>query len=241
MKHVFVETQNVQRFRAALLVLSDMQRGQPGLAVVWGLAGRGKTECSREYAVAHDALYLRVMQDWTPRAMLARLCYELNGDEPKSVDRCKRLAIDLLMADRRPILVDEADRLAVGQIEHFRDIHDETGAPVVFIGEEHLFSSINAHRRVWSRVTQTVAFRPINAEDIMIFCLRAADLKCEPEAAKMIESRAGGDFRLVWRDTQRLERMARAAGQDLATVDMVAQLPPHQGGVSRPARARRKR
>ena len=238
MRNVFIETGNVQRFREALAVLSDMQRGQPGLAVVWGRAGRGKTKCAREYAVRTGAIYLRVMEDWSPRAMLAALCYELNGDEPKSVDRCKRLFIDLLMADRRPVLVDEADRLRAGQIEHFRDIHDMCGAPVVFIGEEHLFPTINARRRLWSRVTQTVEFGSVSAEDIMIFALKAAGLRCTPEAAKGLEARAGGDFRLVWRDMAAIERMARAAGTRTVEPAMLAQLPNLQ--TSGPAAGRRR-
>jgi DNA transposition AAA+ family ATPase len=240
MRYVFVETQNVQRFRSALAIVSDIERGQPGLAVVWGRAGRGKTDCARQYTVDTAAVYLRVMEDWTPRAMLARLCYELNGDEPRSVDGCKRLAIEMLRADRRPVLVDEADRLRIGQIEHFRDIHDETGAPVILIGEEHLFPAINARRRLWSRVTQTVEFGPIEAEDIMIFCMRSASLKCEPEAAKALESRAGGDFRLVWRDVMRLERMARASAETVITPAMMNKLPPHLNGGRKVAAGRPK-
>ena len=79
MKQVFLETQNVQAFRQAAWILEDTERGKPGIGVVWGQAGRGKTFCAREYAVRTSAVYLRVMEDWTPRAMLATLCRELNG------------------------------------------------------------------------------------------------------------------------------------------------------------------
>ena len=96
MKNIFLETGNVARFREALSVLEDTERGQPGLGVVWGRAGRGKTVCAREYAIRTDAVYLRVLQDWTPRAMLAALCRELNGTEPATVDRGKRMAVDAI-------------------------------------------------------------------------------------------------------------------------------------------------
>src|SRR5208283_877287 len=147
MRNIFLETQNVGRFREALSVLEDIERGQPGLGVVWGRAGRGKTLCAREYAVRTGAVYLRVLQDWTPRAMLAALCRDLNGSEPHTVDRAKKIAVELIEKTRRTILVDEADRLKIDLIEHLRDVHDLTGAPIVLIGEEHLFPAINARRR----------------------------------------------------------------------------------------------
>ncbi|MCE5242896.1 MAG: ATP-binding protein [Desulfobacteraceae bacterium] len=230
MKNVFLETANVRAFREALSVLEDIEKGQPGLGVVWGRAGRGKTECAREFAVRTGAVYLRVLEDWTPRAMLSALCRQLNGSEPKTVDRCKRIACEILDRTRKTILVDEADRLDMKLVEHFRDLHDEAGIPVVLIGEEHLFPMLNARRRLWSRVTQTVEFGPITAEDIMLFGFKAAELKLEPAAAQKIGGRSGGDFRLVWQDIRDLEQMARAAGAKTASAAMIDALPARKSG-----------
>lgn len=225
MKHVFLETKNVQNFRAAAGVLEDIDRGNPGLCVVYGRAGRGKTECSREYAVRKDALYLRVMQDWTPRAMLSALCMLINGSAPSTVEKCRNYLMHVLSMSRRTIIVDEADRLSnIGLIEHFRDIHDMTGAPVIMVGEQSLYSSISSRRRLWSRVTQTVEFGPITTEDIMLFGVKSADLKIDPDAAVMIGKRADGDFRLIWQAVRSIEAMARAEGTVEVSVDMVKSL-----------------
>lgn len=235
MKHVFLETQNVAAFRQALWVLEDTERGQPGIGVVWGLAGRGKTVCAREYAVRTDGVYLRVWQDWTPRAMLAALCHELNGSEPSSTDRCKRIACEELERQRKTVLVDEADRLPFGLLEHLRDIQEATGVPIVMIGEEHLHPILSARWRLWSRVTQTVEFKAISREDIILFGLKAADLRIDPEAATRIAARSCGDFRLVWTDVQGLEQMARAGGAKQADLNMVEALPARRLGP-KPAR-----
>lgn len=225
MRNIFLETANVRKFREAMVALEDIEAGQPGLAVVWGIAGRGKTVCAREYAVRTGAVYLRVMQDWTPRAMLGALCRALRGQEAHSVERCRRMAAEALDADPRPVLVDEADRLKVDLIEHFRDLHDLTGAPVVFIGEQHLFAQIESRRRLWSRVTRTVEFGPIGAEDIMLFTLKAADLKMEPEAARKVEKISGGDFRRVWQAVWELERICKANRTKMVEADMVDRMP----------------
>ena len=230
MKSIFLETRNVSAFRSAMTVLEDVDRGQPGLGVVWGRAGRGKTLCAREYAVRTGAIYLRVMEDWTARAMLAALCREINGSEPRSVDRCKTTVCEALDGAPRTILVDEADRLPVGLVEHFRDIHDSTGVPVALIGEEHLFAALNARRRLWSRVTRTVEFGAITAEDIMLFGMRAAGLQVAPDSAQALQKRAGGDFRLVWQDMHELEQMARASGTQKIERGMIDALQPRKTG-----------
>ena len=239
MKNVFLETGNVVAFREALSVLEDTDRGQPGLGVVWGRAGRGKTVCAREHAVRTEAIYLRVLEGWTPRAMLASLCRSLNGTEPRSAEACKQTICEQLEkrgAEKRSqtILVDEADRLDMHLVEHYRDIHDLTGAPVVLVGEEVLFAMLNARRRLWSRVTQTVEFGSITAEDAMLFGFRAADLKLEPAAAQRIVARAGGDFRLVWIDVHDLDQMARASGTRAVDVRMVEALPKRRTSPSAP-------
>lgn len=230
MKNVFLETANVQSFREALTLLEDTEKGQPGLGVVWGRAGRGKTLCAREYTVRTGALYLRVLEDWTPRAMLAQLCHEINGSEPKSVDRCKSMIMSQLDQAPRTIMVDEADRLDMKKIEHFRDIHDLTGVAVVLIGEEHLYSALSSRGRLWSRVNQVVEFRPITDEDIMLFGLKAAEIHLEPAAVQRLQTRSGGDFRLVWLDMHDLEQMARANKVKEVGVKMVDALPPRKIG-----------
>lgn len=225
MKNVFLQTENVRRFQEAADVLADIEKGQPGLCVVYGRAGRGKTECSREFAVRTGSLYIRVMEDWTPRAMLASLCFEINGSRPSSVDRCKSLLFSALDQNPRTILVDEADRFKnIGMIEHFRDIHDMTGSPVILIGEQSLYAKISTKRRLWSRITQTVEFGPISTEDILVFGMKAAELKIAPDAAQMIGKRSEGDFRLIWQDVRALEQMARAAGTLQVDTAMVKEL-----------------
>lgn len=231
MKNIFMVTQNVSRFREAMGVLEDVEVGQPGLGVVWGRAGRGKTECAREFAMRTGAVYLRVMEGWTPRGMLAAFCKALNGTEPRTAEHCKRLLVDELERFRRVILVDEADRLRrVEMIEHLRDVHDLTGAPIVLIGEEHLHAMISGRRRLWSRVTQAVGFGPIGAEDIIIYTGKATGLKMHPDAAGEVCKRSGGDFRLIHLDVRDLERMARASMKDEVVFDMVRALPHRKPG-----------
>jgi len=226
LKNTFIETARVMAFREAAGVVADTEKGQPGFMVGWGLAGRGKTMCSKEYNVRTPAsVYVRVFQDWTPRAMLARICQEVNGMDPGRIDRAKKILIEEL--DRQPmtIIMDEADRLTNSNIEHLRDIHDETGSPIILVGEPSLYGRLTARRRIWERVTRVVEFGPVQVEDVMIFGQKACGLKVQPEASIELVKRCEGSFRLLYHLMVDLERQAKANNVKVITLEMIKALP----------------
>lgn len=228
-KGTFIETDRVLKFRESAHVVRDTVKGLPGLMVAYGKAGRGKTMCAQEYAAQHsDCVYVRVHQDWTPRAMLAGICHELNGMNPSRVDQGKKAIIEELDNRPRVILVDEADRLAIGNLEHLRDIHDETGAPIVMIGEPILYARLKSRRRIWERVTRWVEFGPVIDEDVLVFGLKACDLTIQPDAAIRLVRRCQGSFRLLYHLMVDVDRFARANKADVVTLEMLEAIPDHR-------------
>ena len=225
MKRVFIETRNVQAFRTALREAEDMDKGQPGLVVVHSRAGRGKTAAAVADHSEHGGIYLRVWQDWSQHSFLQALAFEACGVRPHGANNCKVRIVEALGAEPRTIYVDEADRLRVGRIEDLRDIHDETGCPVVLIGEEGLPPLLRARRRLWSRVVHDMEFGPVTPDDVLLYAVQAASLRMTPEACSLTAKRADGDFRLVTVDLVALERVARAAETDQVSADMVRSLP----------------
>lgn len=211
-RDIFIETHNVGNLRRAMSVLTDMERGQPGIGVVQGEAGRGKTMAATEWFATNGGVYLRALEGWTQHAFMQALTWELTGDRPNGVERCRQRLMQRLGDDPRAIIVDEADRLHIGRIEDLRDIHDLTGCPVLLIGEEGLYPRLHARRRIYSRVTQVVDFAPVSDEDVMLFARQAAALNLTPEAAHTLARTAGGSFRMVFGFMLKLEDYAKAQG-----------------------------
>lgn len=52
--------------------------------------------------------------------MVEALCRELNGSEPASTERCKRIACEELQRQRKTVLVDEAALLGWERVTVFR-------------------------------------------------------------------------------------------------------------------------
>jgi len=216
-KDVFIETGNVTEFRRKIRTLEDTVEGETGFALVYGQAGRGKTETARNYYAQNGGIYLRVMGGWTKTAFVQALCLLTSGESPANFAVCKRRVIESLDAAPRTIFVDEADRLHVERIDDLRDIHDMTGAPVVLIGELEMKGLLGERRRIWSRVKQVIEFGPVSEEDVAILAEEAAGLEVAPEAGALIVRRADGDFRLVWTLLGHLEKAAKA--RDTKVID----------------------
>lgn len=221
MRHTFIETDNVARFRTAVSRLEDVDNGQPGIALAWGRAGRGKTLAVENYFSTHGGIYIDVWEGWTQAAFLQAVCFEVTGLRPRGANLCKVKIVDSLQKNPRTIFVDEADRLHIKRIEDLRDIHRATGCSVVLVGEEELLGLLSERRRIWSRVTQEVEFGPVTPEDIVVFAFEAAALDVTPEACALINQHSDGDFRLVRNMVQQLEVAAKAKNTDTADAPMV--------------------
>ena len=208
--NVFVDTNNVTKFRKALGRLIDQGVGLPGLMVVQGKSGRGKSQAAINYHAKNEAIFLRVWQDWTQHAFLQSLAKEVTGVKMTGTNRCKMEIVENLTQQTRPIIIDEADRLKVERIEDLRDIQEITGVPIVLIGEEGLHAKYNGRQRIYSRVAEVVEFEPIESMDVLIFATQAADLTLDSSAAEALAAQSGGSFRMVYNLISRLEEFALA-------------------------------
>ncbi len=218
---VFIETINVSQFRHSMRLLTDVQNGTPGLGMIKGKAGRGKTEAAKNWHAEHGGIYLYVWEDWTQAAFLQSLCFEACGNRPRGANNSKIQIIDALEKEPRTIIIDEADRLKIARIEDLRDIHEASGCPVVLIGEMGLHTILNSRSRLQSRVTQIVEFGPVSTDDVLVFALQAAQLELTPEACSLVAKFAHGDFRTVRNVVQRLEQAAAAAETNQVDVALV--------------------
>lgn len=214
MREVIIPTEATTRFNAAVDTVIDAGRGTSGFILAHGQAGRGKSVAADQYHYERGGAYVRVWEGWRQAAFLQRVLFEVrgkNGDLPNyNANRCKQYIVDILEKDRKPIFIDEADRLAIGRIEDLRDILEATGAPIILIGEEGIFGLLSERRRVWSRVAHEVEFGPISAGEVALYTMKAAGLEIKPELCQRIAERAEGDFRLVRNMTILLEQAAKA-------------------------------
>lgn len=225
MKKILLDTKRVTAFLEAIKIVEDTVKGFPGIMVLWGFSGRGKSTCVEKYATDTGALYLYVQNELTPLTLLKQICLELNGMEPNQKAKAKKIIVEELEENPRTLLIDEADKLCINCIEHLRDIHDLTGIPMVLIGEPKIYGTLHSRKRLWSRVTKTVEFGAVTIEDIMLLSMKACDLKLKPDAANELLRRCKGDFRPLYHDLRDLEILAQSNSLKVIEQDLVLTIP----------------
>ena len=147
---VFVETVPYRQMRSTIEDLMSSSVGVE-MAAVHGVAGRGKTT-SAQRIVAQDyrTVYLRYEQ-WMAAShvgLIREIAFRLSGLRYTQSIKCIETIKDELGRERRVILVDEADRLSMKQLNCLRDIHDISICPILLIGEDPLIALLNRESRL---------------------------------------------------------------------------------------------
>ncbi|MFZ5775079.1 MAG: AAA family ATPase [Thermodesulfobacteriota bacterium] len=221
-KPVFVKTKNVRNFEVMMDGL-DMAAGEGRLGLVYGRAGRGKTRTSQWYHAQKGGVYLRAVTIWSPTNFLAALCRELGSiSPPKRKGAAFEEAVTLLMASKKPVFIDEIEKMPSFFLDLVRDLSDLSATPFVLVGEEELVTVMRRNRRVWSRTYQQIEFKPIDPADVIIYAKEAAELAIDPRVAAVLHKASEGDFRIVRRDLLSLVQYANAKGTKEITPEMAS-------------------
>lgn len=209
-KDVFIDTQNVNAFRKAINGLMRRDRLQPGLMVVEGQSGRGKSMAADNWYTIHGGYFFRVWESMTQHAFLQELAFEICRTRPRGSHACKRMIIEKLREDPKAIIIDEADRLHLKRMEDLRDINDGTGSVIVLVGEDGLMSKLSEEKRLYSRVSEQVLFGDVQPGDIIMYGAQMAELMISTDAAALLAKKSDGSFRMVHNYMLRMMDYAKA-------------------------------
>ena len=83
MKRIFAITRNVERFTEAMDRLQNRESNVPGMALIYGSPGLGKTKTALWWAVQNDGIFVRTKKLMTGHWLLEEICAEL-GESPMS-------------------------------------------------------------------------------------------------------------------------------------------------------------
>ena len=210
MKSEFIENANTRKFFEICTELSDMSSMiGPSLAMVTGPAGRGKTE----------AIYLPPLNTRTPTMVLREIAFELAGMRPVRSDACLQIISDEMAKERRLIMIDEADLLAMQVLEMLRNVNERYACPILLIGEDDLKGRIASRRRLQSRIRRRLEFGPVTQQDVAFF-FKQSLVVAPPAVTALIQQHAKGDWRPVMTAAIGIERAMKATGTNEISVEM---------------------
>jgi DNA transposition AAA+ family ATPase len=201
--------------------LINRHAGLPGIGVLYGPPGRGKSMAAGAMVMAYRAYYIQIAAAWRVKPMLQKILLEMDVAIPK---KCRTEAdlLDLvssqLAASRRPLILDEADRLVAKEamIETVRDIYEQSRAPILLIGSENLRPALREYKTTHSRVREWVQALPVSLDDAAkLATLYAPGIQIAEDLLEEIVSRVDGSVRYTCVNLARVLDEAMVLGEDV--------------------------
>jgi len=212
-KKVFARTSNVMSFSAAMDRLLHSDESIPKMALIYGEPGLGKTKTAAWWCAHNDGVFIRTKKLMTGRWLLEEIVGELGEIPEHKTAALFRQIQDQLFSRPRAIFIDEVDYLTYDArvIETLRDIHDITGAPVIFIGMAGADKKLMRYRHLIDRFSEIVRFHDLTLDDVRAIADQLCEVKLSDDAVEHIYSEAK-KFRQIIVRLYRAEAKARANG-----------------------------
>lgn len=134
---------------------------QPGLVVMHGPSGYGKSMAAAWVTARNRAYYVQADDYWTRKTMLLDMCKALGislvgGDKKKALTTVYDMAQAVkaqLEQSGRPLIIDEFDYVVdKNLVEAIRSLYEGSKAAILIIGEENLPQKLEAWERFHGRI-----------------------------------------------------------------------------------------
>lgn len=211
MRKIFARTANVKQFVTAIERLQNRPSELPGMALIFGEPGLGKTRTCLWWCAQQGDVFIRTKKLMTGRWLLEEIVAELGEAPGNQTSTLFRQAVDQLLENPRTLFIDEADYLThdARVIETLRDIHDTTGTPVVFIGMDHADKKLARFKHLYDRFSAIVKFEPLSMADVRTIADEMCEVKLSDDAVAHVHKQANR-FRRVAVQLYKCESLARA-------------------------------
>ena len=211
MRNQVAHVKNIQMLATAADALSTRAPGTPGIGLIWGASGYGKSIATGWLYNQINGVFLRAWPLWTPLSMLSALMVELSlkplGRTAPMLDSIVRA----LSAEQRTVFIDEADYLADKPVllETLRSLHDVSSAPLILIGMRDFQRRVMGRDQLAGRISQWVEFQPADVADARLLTDECCEVKVTDDLVENLHKKTGGSMRGMVVGLSRIEQFAR--------------------------------
>ena len=211
MKKIFVRTKNVKGFMNLIYNLKNKPENISKIGLIYGEAGLGKTKTALYLAIQNDAIYIRATNSMTPKWLLEELAGELDEIPRFYTADIFRQCVNTLKSKPQMIIVDEIDYLLADfrAIESLRDLHDETGVPIVLVGMKLAKHKLKKHTHLFDRISEIYRFDEFDFQDVKQIVKELSEVEIQDSAVRVIHQKATR-FRQIVQIIDKLEKAASA-------------------------------
>ena len=232
---------NIAVIEQAIFQLADRGATDPGMMVVSGPSGYGKSVAAAWAKARHRAYYLQLDDFVTRKSLLVQLCLVLglsvDGKPPKGTIQqlAERVAAQLHQA-RRPLIIDEFDfAIDKNLVMAVFSIYEMSRASIILIGEEAMPAKLQKWEKFDGRVLDTLYAEPVSLEDARRLARAKNSLPLADDLLAHLVKIARGSVRRVSNNLRKIFETGAAEGWDHCDLARWGDRPLQQADVKRRA------
>lgn len=158
---------NVGLLSAAIARTHARPAGLPGLVVMYGASGLGKSVGAAFAANQHRAYYVECRDTWSKKAFLLAILREMSIQPERTLSQMVDQIAEQLSRSGRPLLIDDVQYLLEKAVANvLTDIYNASQGTIVLIGEERVPGSLAKLERLHNRVLEWVPAQRATLDDL---------------------------------------------------------------------------
>lgn len=214
MRTKIVPISNVARLAEAGESLLNRATGMPGMGLVYGASGYGKTTAVAWLATRQHGVFVRALATTTPSSLCESICKELGIARRSTIVGTIESIVERLAETGRPLFIDEADYIADQKrlVETLRDVHDLASVPVILIGMQNLRRTVTTREQLAGRIAQWVEFQEATVDDTRTLARELAEVEVAEDLVHRLHAATSGSVRKIVVGLNRIEQYARSRG-----------------------------
>lgn len=225
MNRIFVKTTNVKNFIGLVENLLNKPKNIPKMGLIYGEPGLGKSQTALWLACKYDAIYLRATNLMTGRWLLEEIAKEMDEIPRYLTSDNFNLIVQKLKQDPKIIFIDEVDYFMNNYktIETLRDIHDETGSPIIFIGMGLAHRKLERYKHLYDRFSEILKFETFGINDLSRIINQLSEVPFTPDATEYIFSKYNR-FRQIVQLINQMETFSKDNNLTEINMEVISQI-----------------
>ncbi|MDX8389180.1 MAG: ATP-binding protein [Mariprofundaceae bacterium] len=206
---------NVSLCMQGLQQAIDRPMHLPGMIVMHGPSGYGKSFAAAFVANKLRAYHVECRSSWTKKALLMAILKAMGIPPEKTIYEMADQIAEQLVLSQLPLIIDEMDHIVEKKsVEIIRDIYETSGAAILLIGEERLPQKLKKWERFHGRILNWVPAQPAGIKDTKclakIYC---RDVAVSDDLLNRITEIARGSVRRVCVNLENIRHEAESLGR----------------------------
>lgn len=199
---------------SCLIRISERKQHLPGMAVLYGPSGFGKSTACAYISNKMNAYYIECKSVWSKKAFMENTLKVMGIVPGRSVSDMLDQICEQLVKSNRPLIIDEMDHIVEKvAVEVVRDIYEGSRAPILLVGEEFLPKKLVKWERFHGRIMEWIAVPPADLDDARVLAdFYCAGVEISDDLLDLIHSKTAGSVRRIVTNLELVRKEAVSQG-----------------------------